>query len=152
MKNTLIRSALLLGFALSLGVGADVHAQQTTSNATVRAQKARGVAGAEDENIKIPRQPNDPNAKQEAPPEKGGPKTRGGSCWVHVDNRTPWYVDIYTDGQYRGQVSPWGDSSGAIGCGNTNLYGVAEFRDGSRYTWGPSVYIINGVFTWRVSL
>jgi hypothetical protein len=49
-----------------------------------------------------------------------GATVRGPSCRIHIDNLTPWYVDICTDGDYLGQVSPWGDSYGSVGCGDTN--------------------------------
>ncbi|EMR03220.1 hypothetical protein [Cesiribacter andamanensis] len=44
---------------------------------------------------------------------------------------------MYVDGTYRGQVSPWGDDYVNVGAGNTKVYIVAEFTDGSRVTWGP---------------
>jgi hypothetical protein len=151
MNMRLIRQVLSLGLALGLGLsGNPIYAQQKTNSATVKGQKTRGQ-GETDNNIKHGREANDPNANSEAPPDKGGPKIRGGSCRIHVDNRTPWYVDIYTDGDYRGQVSPWGDSYGWVGCGDTNLYGVATFRGAPDMVWGPTVYSINGTFTWSIT-
>src|SRR5262245_32615216 len=112
MNTRLIRSTVLLGIGLSAAAFLVAQTPQHPKSGSAKAAKSRGSSDAKDENIKQDRQPNDPNAKVEAPPEKGGPKTRGASCRVHVDNRTLYYVDIYTDGSYRGQVSPWGDSYG----------------------------------------
>lgn len=144
----------LIGLVLSLGVGIQSATAQTPKHpqsATSAAQKTRGDANAKDENIKHDQTPNDPNAKVEAPPDKGGPKTRGMACHLHVDNRTPWYIYIYTDGDYRGEVSPYGDLVGYVGCGDTTVYGRATFTDGSVKTWGPTVYYIDGPFTWHLT-
>jgi len=147
-----IHSVLVFGLALGLGTGLG-HAQDQKhpKSATTKGTNSRGDANAKDENIKQDSAPNDPNAKIEAPPEKGGPKTRQAACRVHIDNRTPWYISIYTDGNYRGQVSPYGDSYGWVGCGNTNLYGRAVFTDGSSRSWGPNVYYIDGTFQWLLT-
>lgn len=144
----------LLGLVLTFGVGAKSAAAQTQQHpksGTTAAQKTRGDSNAKDENIKKDRQPNDPNAKVEAPPEKGGPKSRGYACHLDIDNRTPWIIDIYVDGNYRGQVSRYGDLVGYVGCGDTRLYGRATFTDGSEKTWGPTVYYLDSAFTWSIT-
>jgi hypothetical protein len=51
-----------------------------------------------------------------------------------VDNRTNWYIDVYVDRQYRGQVGPWGDIYLYNACGATSLYAEAP---GTDYYWGP---------------
>ena len=150
MNNRLLHTILAFGLVLGL-VSATAQAQAHPKSATTKAAQSRGESGAKDENIKQDRAANDPNAKMEAPPEKGGPKTRQAACRVHIDNRTPWYIDVYTDGNYRGQVSPYGDSYGWVGCGGTVLYGRATFTDGSVKTWGPSNYYIDGTFTWSLT-
>ena len=151
MQIRLTRAVLSWGLILSLSLSSNfLYAQQKQDTVTVKGQRTRGQEGS-DSNIKHGREPNDPNANIEAPPDKGGPQVRGGSCRIHVDNHTPWYVDIYTDGDYRGQVSPWGDSYGWVGCGDTNLYGVASFRGAPDVIFGPSVYDINGTFTWNLT-
>jgi len=152
MNKRWIHSSLIL--ALALGIGASVvHSQAPThpKSAKTKAAKNRGDSNAKDENIKQDRAPNDPNAKIEAPPEKGGSKTRGGYCRVHINNWTPYRIDIYIDGDYRGEVSRWGDSYGWVGCGDTKFYGRATFTDGSVQIWGPSVYYVDGTFEWTLT-
>ena len=149
MNTRLIQSILVFGLALGIGVGVrPAQGQDHPKSATAKASKTRGESGAKDENIKKGRAPNDPDAKIEAPAEKGGPKTRGGSCRIHINNHTLYYIDIYTDGDYRGQVSPWGDSYGWVGCGQTKFYGRADFTDGQVRIFGPSVYYVDGTFEW----
>jgi hypothetical protein len=152
MTMKLIHSTVVLGLALAVGVvTGPALGQDHPKSATATAAKSRGDSTGKDENIKKDAAPNDPNAKVEAPPEKGGPKTRGGSCFIDVDNRSPYYISIYTDGDYRGQVSPFGDLVGYVGCGNTRLYARANFRDGTYQTWGPSVYDLGeGSFKWTL--
>jgi hypothetical protein len=145
-----IHSVLVLGLALGLGSGAmNAQDQKHPSSAKANGTKSRGESDAKDENIKNDRAPNDPNAKIEAPADKGGPKTRQASCRVHVDNHTGYYISIYTDGNYRGEVSPYGDSIGAVGCGSTALYAKALFP-GYATTWGPTAYYVDGTFTWQL--
>ncbi len=114
------------------------------------AQKSRGGGGA-DQNIKSDSDANDPDKPMPAPGNKGGEKSKGqSSCAVIIDNRTGWYIRIYVDGTYRGTVAPWGDSYCYTGAGGTQLYAVATFPDGSRYTWGPSTVNCYGSFTWQL--
>src|SRR5687767_10655586 len=94
-----------------------------------RGKKARGDAA--DPNIKTKSDKNDPKKRLDAPAAKGGPKTRQGPiCGVHFDNRTPWKIQIYIDGEYRGLLFPWGDAESAAQPGGTRVYGRAEFDDG----------------------
>jgi|HubBroStandDraft_4_1064222.scaffolds.fasta_scaffold04069_4 hypothetical protein len=153
MITRLIRFTLILAMALGVTgyAGAQSQATDHPKSATTKSEKSRGASSAPDENIKHDNAANDPNAKIAAPPAKGGTKTRGGYCRLHVDNQTQWYISVYFDGDYRGQVSPWGDSYGWVGCGDTKLYGKATFTDGSVLTWGPQIYYINGTFTWTLN-
>jgi hypothetical protein len=147
----LIHSVLALGLALGFGSGAmNAQDQKHPTSAKATGMKSRGENGAKDENIKNDRSPADPNAKVEAPPDKGGPKTRGGACRVHVDNHTPYPVAIYEDGNYVGEVSRYGDAFGYVGCGSTVLYGRVIFTTGGSQSWGPNAYFIEGTFTWQL--
>jgi hypothetical protein len=73
-----------------------------------------------------------------------------GSCFLHIDNHTRFYIEIYTDGDYRGTVDPFGDSTGAVGCGYVKFEGIARFRDGSTRIFGPGAYYVPGSFTWNL--
>ena len=115
----------------------------------------KGTPGAADPNIKQDSEKNDPNAKSAPPPEKGGPKTRGAGpyrCGIHVDNRTPYFVRTYVDGDYVGTVNRYGDIAGITGNGPTSLYAVAVFDDGSTSTWGPHIFNCapGDTYSWRL--
>jgi hypothetical protein len=56
---------------------------------------------------------------------------------LHIDNRTPWKIQIFVDGVYVGLVSGWGDSYGYYRCGTHSVYAVADFDNGAQLTWGP---------------
>jgi hypothetical protein len=130
------------------------EAQASSAKATAKATSSRGVG--DDPNIKGGKQQaasNDPAKEAPAPPQKGGAKTRGlFDCYVTADNYTSWWIDIYVDGTYRGQVSPWGAGTVNAGIGGTTLYGRAEFNDGSVKTWGPRQFLCtsDGRFNWRL--
>ena len=113
------------------------------------AQKSRGTGP--DENIKSQSTQNDPNNASKAPPTKGGEKTRGGWCDFRVDNRTPWKIQMFVDGDYVGLVSGWGNASGSYSGGSHVIYGVADFNDGSKITWGPNSISCFGTYNWRLT-
>src|SRR5260370_34217386 len=99
------------------------------ATATDKSSSSRGAG--EDPNIKADKQQaakNDPANEPPAPPKKGGAKTRGFfDCWVTADNYTPWWVDVYVDGTYRGEVAPWGAGTVNAGAGGAMLYARVLF-------------------------
>jgi hypothetical protein len=109
-----------------------------------------GATGT-DENIKNPSEQNNPDSAIKAPPDKGGEKTRAGVCHFHVDNRTPWKIQIFVDGDYVGLVAPWGDSTGTYDGGGHMVYGRARFTKGPDITWGPSRISCLGSYRWRLT-
>jgi len=117
--------------------------------------KAQTSRGGKDTNIKSEGRVNDKAATgRAAPAQKGGEKPRGGAiCDVHFDNRTPWWLDVYVDGDFEGNMPPWGDVYTYAIAGPTILYGRARFTDGSILTWGPVTVRCpaGGSYEWRVS-
>ncbi len=144
MHRTLVLGvSLLTCFALRPAPGQD-HPKTVTT----KAAKSRGELDAPDENIKHGRALNDPYNVIPAPAAKGGEQTRESACRIHVDNRTPWSIDIYTDGGFRGTIAPWDDMYGNVGCGNTTFYGRAVFKGDVVQTWGPTVSYVDSALTW----
>lgn len=94
----------------------------------------------------------DIHAKVELPPQKGGPKTRGSMCYVRIDNRTAWYIDIYLNDHYVGTVAPGGDLYGWEPGVWTTCYGVAHFTNAPDLTWtiGPDDLTAFGNFTFHL--
>ena len=140
----------IVGLALALASTAQA---QKKPDLTSRSSEGRGTATSDD-NIKTAAGANDKASVIPAPPGKGGaPATRGtgqGTCTLMVDNRTGLWIDLYTDGNYRGQVSPYGDMVGYVGCGSTTFYARAPFSDGSYRFWGPSRGYVSGPFRWTI--
>ncbi|MBX3148943.1 hypothetical protein KF728_02215 [Candidatus Obscuribacterales bacterium] len=102
------------------------------TDAKVKTAKGKG----KDPKIKTARALNKPADKSgNAPPSKGGAKTR--SMWggVVIDNRTGSYIDVYLDGTYTGTVGPWGDMYRDVVAGRTNVYCVAPYTDGTYDSW-----------------
>ncbi len=65
-----------------------------------------------------------PNIKSEAP-ENDVEETEsrgGGSCNIRFANYTGYYVNIYVDGYYRGQLSPRGGGTVVVAEGYTTIY------------------------------
>ncbi len=148
MRSKIVFACLLaIAVALSPLFSSAVRCQEKQSQ--TKATQSRG--GAPDENIKSKSAENDPKALREAPPEKGGDKSRGAVCYLLVDNYTHWKIQIFVDGEYVGMVSPWGQAKGSyIPSGNYKFYAAADFNDGSRLTWGPVNPYCDGLYTWRL--
>ncbi|NHE58984.1 hypothetical protein [Cyclobacterium plantarum] len=97
-----------------------------------------------------------PNVKGELsedivqPADKGG-RTRGTICYVNFDNWTSWIIDCYVDGRYKGDVAAYGEGGVTVGAGDTRVYAVAEFTDGSKVSYGPvTKYCSNAVFNFEM--
>ncbi len=131
---------IITGFIFTgLTFAQDVQKQDKVGSGDVAKVKSRGA----DPNIKVEKRLNAKDVKSKAvqPEEKGakaGARGSGsGSCYTYFENWTSWYIDCYIDGYYEGYIAPWGDGSLTVGSGETCLYAIAEFDDGSRVTWGP---------------
>jgi hypothetical protein len=152
--TALVILVLLIGSTQWTSAAFAAGPQASSATATDKANSSRGTG--EDPNIKTDKEQaakNDPANEPPAPPKKGGAKTRGFfDCWVTVDNYTPWWVDVYVDRTYRGQVGPWGAGTVNAGAGGTNLYGRAVFDNGSVKSWGPRQFHCSsdGEFSWRL--
>jgi hypothetical protein len=90
---------------------------------------------------------------RQAPPHKGGEQPRGGqgTCDVHFDNRTPWWIHLWVDGEYEGLMPPWGDVYTWAIAGRTRLAGRADFDSGASLTWATTVNCpAGGIYNWRL--
>jgi len=137
-KLVLFLAAGLLFTGLTFAQDALTDDGQLKGNSK-KATSSRG----DDANIKIDKRANTANMETQAvqPEEKGATESRGsgsGTCNVDFENYTEWYIDCYVDGYYEGYVSPWGSGEITVGSGETCLYAVAVFDDGSKVSWGPA--------------
>jgi hypothetical protein len=140
MKAKLGFVAVLAGLALAATAPSAVSAQATKAKPKAMESKATANRGAgADANIKNDDVKNKAGgADMAVPPRKGGAKTRGAAVGtLHIDNRTSWYIRIYVDGDYRGTIAPMGDWYLDGGCDSYRLYAVANFDNGSTYSFGP---------------
>ncbi len=140
---------LLIGLAVMTLLGGAAIAQKGPSSASSKASKSRG--SGPDTNIKMERADNS-GKRMMKPARKGGKRTRGAAetTYLHIDNRTGYYVDIYVDGANVGTVSPYGDSYGYVHSGSDSLYAKAP---GTDLHFGPrSAYLApGGTFTWTLT-
>lgn len=137
--------AAMVGMAVLISVPL---AAQSVSTAGVK-----GQAGS-DPHVKSDSANNPEHPKVPAPPSKGGPKSRGlnGTCNIHVDNRTPYYITFYFDGNPAGALGPWGDLMPNITQGVAEIYAKAVFTNGSVLTFGPrDLRCTGGDFTWTLT-
>ncbi len=84
-------------------------------------------------------------------PQKRPDKTRAPMGYLVYNNMTGWYLDMYLDGVYQGQVGPYRAFTIQAYLGRRQLDAVADF--GSKaYRWGPR-YINLGTgdeWTWSI--
>lgn len=150
---------LALSLLVAGGVAATAQGQKPTDpkaqdpNAQVVQTKPEKARGGADTNVKSETRMNTEGKEpRQAPPQKGGEKARGGVCDVHFDNRSPWWVHVYVDGNYEGLMPPWGDVYAYAISGPTRLYARAEFDTGGRLTWGPITVRCpaGGSYSWQL--
>src|SRR5262249_19139155 len=146
-----MRQLVLFAVVFSLMLAGHAHAAEKKGKVLeTKAEKSRG--SGKDENVKSDEEPkNSASAKTPAPPSKGGDKSRGVYCTVHIDNHTAYYVRIYVDGIYSGTVPPWGDIYPTAISGATRLYARAVFEDGSYFSWGPRTFDCEDYHTWQLN-
>jgi hypothetical protein len=134
--------------------GAKEKTQASRAQESDKSTKSRSVG--DDPNIKQGKEQvakNSPGNEPPAPPQKGGARSRGPlDCWLTIDNWSPWWIDVYIDGTYRGEVSPFGKGTVNAGFGGTMLYARANFTDATFRAWGPRQFLCssNGQFNWRL--
>ena len=70
------------------------------------------------------------NIKSDAPKsDTPVAQARGGaSCNIYFSNYTGYYVNIYVDGYYKGQLAPWGGGTVVVGDGYTSIYCITAGR------------------------
>lgn len=145
MKRSLVWAAMLCIAAL---VSAPLVAQ------TITTKGVKGAASGKDANVQSDSVANPEHPDIAAPEKKGGPKSRGlgGTCDIHVDNRTPYYVTFYFNGSAAGAMGPWGDLYPNITQGNAVLYARATFTNGTVLTFGPRSFTCTGSdFVWTLT-
>jgi hypothetical protein len=146
MKNFKL-AAIAACAMLALGtIATSVQAaEKQKKNVETKSQTARG---ATDPNIKSSELPaNDP-----AQATASKPDASRGACRIAIDSRRNLYIKIFIDGEFRGVMSPNGDSVAYAYSGGTRLYARADFTDGSYTSWGPEhFYCEDGSsYTWTL--
>lgn len=70
------------------------------------------------------------NIKSDAPTtDNAVAQSRGAaSCSIYFSNYTGYYVNVYVDGYYKGQLSPWGGGTVVVGDGYTSIYCITAGR------------------------
>jgi hypothetical protein len=141
--------------AASEKTGADTA--QKTGSAKTKAEKSKG--GELEKQVKSFNATNTQGKEIVAPPNKGGPKTKGaGGCEIDVDNWTPYkiYVVVGAGPESCGLVPAWGGLRCQVTSGNGTIGAGAVFDDGSVFTWGPKDYYCKysgpyETFTWTLT-
>jgi len=141
IATSLLAVALLCAYGVSAQTARQQGKKQTIE---LKGQKVTTRGAEKDPNIISDSPVNDPNAKIDPPPAKGGPVSRGGAaCEVRFDNSTKLFIKVYIDGKYRGTIGPYDDAIGYAIPGETRVYARADFDDGSYVYWGPKTYDCN---------
>lgn len=121
---------------------------------SVSSKGVQASASAQDLNIHTDSLMNSKNSMVAAPQSKGGFAPRGlnGTCNIHVNNKTGYYITFYFNGNTAGAVGPWGDLYPTSTEGSAVLYAKAVFTDGSVLTFGPQNFSCTGTdFTWTLT-
>lgn len=132
MKKTI--SAFFAFAFLLLAFSSVSHAQKKIT----RTLNAKTVEASRGSNTQI---------KSDAPTtDVAEPKARGQACSIYFSNYTGYYVNIYVDGYYRGQLSPWGGGTVVVASGYTSIYAITA---GKTLEWSDSGNC-QGSYTFRL--
>lgn len=151
-----MKTNVLLACAVALSLAAffalpDQAAESPSTGQVVHAKAQKGRGAAKDENIKTEQAPKNPTSGgPPAPPNKGGDKSRGRYCVIHIDNHTRLWIRVFIDGNYMGTVPPWGDIYPITLSGPTRLYARADYDDGTYSYWGPRTVVCEDTYTWQL--
>lgn len=115
MKKSIL--GMLAAGCMLLAFSSATYAQKKVSR-TLKAATVDASRGA------------NPNIKSDAPTTDAAvSQARGGaSCSIYFSNYTGYYVNIYVDGYYKGQLSPWGGGTVVVGDGYTSIYCITAGR------------------------
>jgi hypothetical protein len=145
---------IAIGLALSLAIQGSASLAQKPKENSAENKGQKVEAGSRSITLPSGNVTNNPKDMKPAPASKGG-SARGGyySAMVRIDNRTPWKIQIFANGNYMGIVAPYGDSYIPSTSGNLILQGKGDFTDGTTYRWGPrAIYLDPGdTFTWSIT-
>lgn len=87
-----------------------------------------------------------PNIKSGAPTTDNPVSKSRGTCSVYFSNYTGLYINIYVDGYYKGQLSPYGGGTVYVGDGYTTIYCLSA---GGTRDWSASGNC-SGSYTYRL--
>lgn len=131
MKNLKFLMLFAFIFAASISFAQDSNGK--TGDATITKTRGADPNIKSDEIVNVKGQDNS-NATQ--PSNKGG-ASRGGTCYTNFDNYTSWNVNVYVDGNAVGYVGGYGEGGVFVGEGETQMYAVIRWDDGSSISYGP---------------
>ncbi len=105
------------------------------SNVTYAQAKKKKKVELKSKTVEANRGEN-PNIKSGPPTEDNEEKkSRAAACTVYFDNYTGLYINVYVDGNYKGQLSPYGSGTVSVGDGYTTIYCVSA---GGTREWNAS--------------
>ena len=88
------------------------------------------------------------NIKSEAPTsDEPVAQARGAAaCSIYFSNYTGFYVNVYVDGYYKGQLAPWGGGTVVVADGYTSIYCITA---GKTLEWSDAGNCF-GSYTFRL--
>lgn len=85
------------------------------------------------------------NVKSDAPTTDAPESKSRGTCMIDFTNYTGYYINIYVDGYYKGQLSPYGKGTVYVGDGYTTIYGLSA---GGTIEWPTKGGNCSGYYTY----
>jgi hypothetical protein len=76
-----------------------------------------------------------PNIKSERPTDDKVAEKSRDNCSIYFDNYTGYYISIYVDGKYKGELAPYGSGTVVVGEGYTTIYCITA---GKTKEWNAS--------------
>lgn len=130
MKKTILgiftATCMLLAFSITASA-------QKKITVKVESQKVERTRGANE------------NIKSDVPTTDVKEVKTDSKCMIEFHNYTGYYVNVYVDGYYKGQLAPYGKSIVTVSNGYTTIYGLSA---GGTVEWPTQSGNCNGYYTY----
>lgn len=130
MKKTIL--GIFVAGCMLLAFSSTTYAQKPV---TVKVQSQKVVAN----------RGTNPNIKSSAPTTDNPASKSRGNCKILFTNYTGYYINIYVDGYYQGQLAPYASGTVLVGSGYTSIYGISA---GGTMEWPTQAGNCSGLYTY----
>ena len=136
--------AFTLSIILIVFISMNESAAQPNEDSVVISKGISSDSKQSDENIIVPKGNNKGDKKKDMPVSRSADNIDQ-LCTVVTQNKTPWQIDIYIGGEYKGTVAPNENRVAWTINGDTRIYAKSPK---AKKAWGPLLFYCKKDYVW----